>query len=62
MRLGGVPHWAKEWSFLDGEGIFQHLRDHYGENLTKFSSVLNAVNGEKKDLFLNRAMSRLLTL
>lgn len=60
MRLGGVPHWAKEWSFLEEEGIFEHCRQHYGENMTKFSAILDAINGEGKEMFLNSTMKRLL--
>ena len=59
MRLGGVPHWAKEWSFLEGEGIFEHLHNHYGENMAKFSAILDAINGKGKEMFLNKTMKKL---
>ena len=32
----------------------------YGENMSKFTAVINAVNGDKKDLFLNKTMKELL--
>jgi DNA-binding phage protein len=60
MKLGGVPHWAKQWSFLKDEGIYKHLRDHYGPNMKTFTAVLEALNGQKKDIFLNKTMTTLL--
>lgn len=60
MDLGGVPHWAKQWNFLEDKGIYEHLRTHYGENMRKFSAVVEALNGKDKDIFLNKTMKKLL--
>lgn len=48
-------------------GIFRTLYNciynvyrHYGENMTKFTEVLEAINGEEKDIFINKSMKKLL--
>ena len=33
---------------------------YYGENMTKFKQVLEVLNGDKKEMFLNKTMKKLL--
>lgn len=36
------------------------IYSHYGKNMTDFSATIEALNGSKKDLFLNKTMKELL--
>ena len=58
MKLGGIPHWAKQWTFIPG--IMDHIRDAYGDNLVKFAKVRKALGVDKQDMFLNKTMREVL--
>ena len=57
IRLGGVPNWCKQWTFLDRDGIFEHIRSHYGSKLTTFESYRQNLSDP---MFLNKTMEKLL--
>ena len=63
-KLGGIPHWQKQWAFLDDKfcdgkkvGIFKHIQDMYGDNLTKFNDVRKKY--DPSCVFMNKTMERL---
>ena len=58
MKLGGIPHWAKQWTSIPG--IMDHIRDAYGANLVKFAKVRKALGVDKQDMFLNKTMREVL--
>ena len=63
MELGGVPHWCKQWTFLQHHGIFKHIHEYYGDNLVKFRQVLQSLSSENSQLcklFINSTMERVL--
>ena len=66
IRLGGVPHWSKQWTFLkppkDAKQttIFEYIQDRYGENLTKFQETLKWCDVTSDGLFVNSTMKQLL--
>lgn len=67
MSLGGVPHWCKQWTFLEDSGIIGHIHKFYGENLVKFREVLKLLNKEDEgdgwcDIFVNSSMMTILDL
>ena len=33
-NLGGIPHWYKQWTFLEDIGIFEHIHECCGDNIT----------------------------
>lgn len=64
MSLGGLPHWAKQWTYLPN--IEEYLRKNY-DNFTTFKGILKALSsdgtkgGAKLDkIFINSTMARLL--
>lgn len=61
MELGGITHWCKQWTFLEDEKIFEHIHSYYGDNITKFRDLLQALNGDSK-MFINRTMQKVLQL
>ena len=63
MELGGVPHWCKQWTFLQHHGIFEHIHEYYGDNLVKFRRVLQSLSSQNSQLcklFINSTMERVL--
>ena len=65
MELGGVPHWCKQWTFLEKNGIFQHVRDYYGQNLKRFKEIFTTLNSDGdgySEIFVNSTMKKLLEL
>ncbi len=53
-KMGGVPHWQKQWTFLDRDGdMVAYMKKMYGENLTKFKQVRKALNVDPKNIFVN---------
>lgn len=53
-NLGGIPHWQKQWTFLDKDGsMVDYLKEKYGNNLTKFNDVRKALQVDPKDMFVN---------
>ena len=62
MKLGGVPHWQKQWTFLDDDGsMIEFLKSKYGENLTKFKNVREALKVDPKNMFVNSVYTDLLS-
>ena len=61
MELGGVPNWGKQWTFLEEDcySIFNHIRNHYGENLQRFKEIMHVLNGNST-LFTNSTMQKIL--
>lgn len=61
MALGGIPHWQKQWTFLDQNGsMIEYLGQAYGQNLTEFKNVRTAMGVDPNDLFVNTVFRRLL--
>ena len=54
FKLGGVPHWHKEWTFLTN--VETHLHEVYDGRLTKFENIRKALDVDPHDLFLNETM------
>ena len=54
VALGGVPHWQKQWTFLDKDGdMVTYLKGKYGTNLDKFKAVRDALEVDPNDMFVN---------
>lgn len=64
ISLGGVPHWCKQWTFLEDEGvgIFEHVQDKYHDNLVKFNQILQTLSGSDGAMFVNKTMQKLLDI
>ena len=63
MEQGGVPHWNKQWSFLNNDlGIVKYLQEKYGSNLETFKSVREQLKVDPKNLFLNSTMAQVLSI
>ena len=61
LKQGGVPHWNKQWTFLDNDlGIVKYLQSKYDENLRTFKSVREQLKMDPNNLFLNSTMAKLL--
>ena len=58
--MGGVPHWCKQWTFLEDVGIFERIHSHYEDNLTKFRKVLEDVGDPTTKMFINETMQKVL--
>ena len=53
-RQGGIPHWQKQWTFLDDNGsMIKYLQGKYGQNLTTFKGVRQAMNVDPNNMFVN---------
>lgn len=53
-KMNGVPHWQKQWTFMDKNGdMVTYLKERYGDNLTKFKQVRNALNVDPNNMFVN---------
>ena len=61
IELGGVPHWCKLWTFLEDDGIFEHIHKHYGDNISKFRELLQTLNGDNR-MFVNETIKKVLQL
>lgn len=66
MKLGGIPHWQKQWAFLDDPnvfpdrklvGIYEHIKRMFGQNLTDFDTVRTKYDAD--GLFMNETMKKL---
>ena len=62
-KLGGIPHWQKQWTFLkdkdpEDPDIFGYIRKKYGENIKTFMNVRQQLNLDPKNLFMNRTMAQ----
>ena len=58
FKLGGVPHWHKDWSYLPG--VNAHLYEIYGWRLMKFEEVRKILGVDPNNLFCNETMTKLL--
>ena len=61
IELGGIPHWCKQWTFLEDVGIFEHIHKYYGNNITKFRDLFKHLNGDDR-MFVNKTMQKVLQL
>jgi hypothetical protein len=50
------PHWAKEWEFIPGIEAF--LGHAYGDQLTKFLAVRDALGVDPQRMFSNDLLDR----
>ena len=59
MKLGGVPHWQKQWAFLESQDkeIFKHLKEKYGQRLTSFETVREKF--DPSGIFMNETWRKL---
>ena len=62
VKLGGVPHWHKQWEFLQTEDfdIFSYIRSKYEKNIDKFMEVYHGLNLDPTGIFMNETMKKLL--
>ena len=63
LDLGGIPHWQKQWEFLQKEkhlDIFDYIRKKYGKNIDTFLRVRDQLNLDPNDLFMNDTMKQVL--
>ena len=56
FKLGGAPHWHKEWSFLTD--VETHLHQVYGGRLTKFENIRQALDVDPHNLFINSTFKK----
>ena len=62
-KLPGVPHWNKQWSFLNNDlDIVKYLQEKYGTNLDTFKFVRKQLKIDPKNLFLNSTMAQVIKL
>ena len=61
IKLGGIPHWCKQWTFLEDVKVFEHIHKYYGDNISKFRDLLQALNGDDR-MFVNQTMRKVLQL
>ena len=60
IDLGGIPHWQKQWEFLEKSfDIFGYLRKKYGGNMEMFMKVREALNVDPNGIFMNETMEKL---
>ena len=65
MHLGGIPHWQKQWAFLDDAHrfsddslpIFEHIKENFKKNLKAFNTIRKEYDSEC--LFMNETMARI---
>ncbi|KAJ8311429.1 hypothetical protein KUTeg_010784 [Tegillarca granosa] len=57
MKYGGVPHLAKQWSFLPG--IDAHIRQMFGSNMVQFLKELKASKADPDGIFQNDRLQEL---
>ena len=61
-KLGGIPHWQKQWEFLqksESIDIFAHIREMYGEKIGTFMRVRKDLGLDPNDIFMNDTMKKL---
>jgi hypothetical protein len=56
MELGGVPHWGKDFAGIPG--VFDHVRQSYGERLTKWLQWRDGLDPDR--VFWNAFMDQIL--
>ena len=62
-RQGGVPHWQKQWTFLDNNcRMIKYLQGKYGQNLTTFKGVRQAMNVDPNNMLVNNVYKAILEL
>ena len=64
LDLGGIPHWPKQWAFLekcDNVDMRAILWERFGDNMSKFVSAREALKVDETNLFLNTTMGHLLS-
>ena len=60
VKLGGVPHWQKQWDFLEEHfDIFSYLRSKYSKNIHAFQQVYRELNIDPNGIFMNKTMEKL---
>ena len=65
MDLGGIPHWQKQWAFLDDDRrftdgrlcIFEHIKKHFKRNLEAFDAIRKKY--DSNCLFMNDTMAKI---
>lgn len=59
-KLGGIPHWQKQWTFLQDKDtdIFGYINNKYGANLSTFMNVRQQLKLDPKNLFMNGTMEK----
>ena len=60
IEMGGVPHWCKQWTFLEDVKVFDRIYDHYGGNIVKFTRVFEEIGDPTTKMFVNNVMKRIL--
>lgn len=64
VKLGGVPHWQKQWEFLNelqpDMEIFSYVREKYGKNIEEFLKVYDQLHLDPDGVFMNDTMKKLL--
>ena len=58
--MGAVPHWCKQWTFLEDVGVFDRIHEYYGDNITKFTKVLADIGDPTSKMFINHTMEKVL--
>ncbi len=54
MKMHGVPHWQKQWTFLDDNGsMVEHIKKEFGGNLKRFNEVRDALKVDENNMFVN---------
>ena len=61
MKQGGVPHWNKQWTFLNNDlDIVKYLQEKYGTHLDTFKLVRKQLKVDPNNLFLNSTMAQVI--
>ncbi|KAK3598520.1 hypothetical protein CHS0354_005801 [Potamilus streckersoni] len=62
MKLGGVPHLAKQWDFLSGVGIDidNYIRQRFGDRINQFKDQLQQSKADPERMFFNTKLEQLL--
>ena len=60
MKQGGVPHWNKQWTFLNNDLDIVKYLQKYGTNLDTFKLVRKQLKVDPKNLFLNSTMAQVI--
>lgn len=60
MKLGGIPHWQKQWDFQPNDTI-QYIQEMYGERIDAFLAVRKSLEIDNEDnLFMNEILMKVL--
>ena len=56
IDLGGVPHWQKQWEFLNQPkfDVFGYLQGKYAKNMGTFMKVHRQLNLDPDLIFMNK--------